>query len=82
MTDKLMMIFNTYGLKNQKIKLIEEMHELEQAIINNDEANFIEEFADVQVLMDQIITTMNRSEINRIKKYKINRQIKRINGEV
>lgn len=41
-----------YGLKNQKLKLIEEMSELIQAILKD--GNVAEELADVQIMLDQL----------------------------
>lgn len=76
-------IFNHYGLENQKIQFIQELAELIQAISKNDPDNFIEELADVQVMIDQF--TINNqaidSEVQRIQLEKVNRQINRIKGE-
>lgn len=41
-----------FGNQNQKLKLIEEMAELTQAIIKD--SNIAEEIADVQIVLDQL----------------------------
>ena len=41
-----------FGKSTQKLKLIEEMAELTQAILKN--SNIAEELADVQIVLDQI----------------------------
>ena len=63
-----------FGDKEQRLKLIEEMNELIEAIEKGDEDNFIEELADVSLLIDQF----NCEEFHRIKRKKINRTIARI----
>lgn len=44
--------FDKFGNQHQKLKLIEEMAELTQAIIKD--SNISEEIADVQIVLDQI----------------------------
>lgn len=51
--DNLKRIFRHYGKENQKKQLIQELAELIVAITKNDTDNFIEELADVQVMIDQ-----------------------------
>ena len=73
-------IFEAYGWENQKQQLIQELAELIQAITKNDLTNLIEEIADVQVLIDQIVTVypLFRKKIEFVKLYKVKRQLERI----
>lgn len=76
-------IFDYYGMEHQKIQFIQELAELIQAITKKNSDNFIEELADVQVMIDQF--TINDPELD--KKYqkimlrKVERQLKRIGEE-
>lgn len=82
MSDKLEKIFNHYGYNNQRKKLIEECSELIRAIVRDDDENFVEELADVTILTEQILNHFlkYKEEFIKIKEYKINRQIERINN--
>lgn len=73
-------IFDYYGIEKQKMQFIQELAELIQAITKNDPKNFIEELADVQVMIDQFIIS-NRTRYLKIQKImleKVDRQLKRI----
>jgi NTP pyrophosphatase (non-canonical NTP hydrolase) len=72
-------IFDHYGKNNQLMKLVEECGELITAIARKDEANIIEEMADVSVLISQFI--INNPEIVNVAKVKIDRTIERIENE-
>lgn len=70
----------TFGLDKQEDMLIEEMAELTQAILKNrrkaTEAtwqNLNEEFVDVEIVMQQILTTLKNNYLNKIRKYKLER---------
>lgn len=81
---KLNKIFNYYGRKGQEYKLVEEMAELTQSIINNDRKNIIEEMADVQIVLMQLRLNLNSSESKEFVKLfneKIERQLNRIEIE-
>lgn len=74
-------IIKHYGYKNQLHKLVEELQELEDVIINEpaNEDHLQEEMADVINLLEQIIEHKNWFDsVNLIKAFKIHRQIKRI----
>ena len=43
-----------YGFEHQKLKLIEEMAELTQALLKGNIESIVEEMADVEILLDQI----------------------------
>ena len=78
-------IIKHYGYKHQLAKLVEEMKELEDVILNepNNELHLQEEMADVLNLLEQIIDHREWcDDIDTIKEYKINRQLKRIEQEV
>jgi len=77
-------IFTHYGKKTQETKLIEELSELIRAIARNDTENFIEELADVQVLIDQftLLYPDLAVKVVEIKHKKAARQIKRIKGDL
>lgn len=82
--DPQMDIINHYGYKNQLLKLVEELRELEQVIIYHpeDEEHLIEEIADVKNLIEQIAKFKNwQLKIEREKNFKITRQIMRMQNE-
>ena len=83
MIKKQLSIINHYGVENQKKKLIEELDELKEALLeNNDEMHVIEEMADVLNVMQQIIYKMDyETQILEMQEYKLDRQIKRIYRE-
>lgn len=83
---KLLFIINSYGTKSQEDVAIEEMAELQKAILkhrrytgNETRAEIIDEIADVEIMIEQlkIIFSCKKEVENRIY-YKIERQIKRI----
>ena len=86
MKNKLLFIINTYGKKIQEDKAIEEMAELQQAILKNREQDYIEskrkvidEIADVEIMLEQLkIIYSCHKEVEERMDYKIDRQIKRI----
>lgn len=66
-----------YGLKAQKMKMIEELSELIQALAKDDINAIKEEVADVEVMLMQIKDGMH-IETAEIMNYKLNRQKARI----
>ena len=78
-------IFTHYGYEHQLRKLVEEMRELEQVIINdpNNVQHIQEEMADVLNLIDQFHYCCAGwcGKIYRIKDFKVQRQIERIKQE-
>lgn len=89
MDSRLVHIAEHYGIDNQLRKLAEEARELADAadamadIYNNDNyVHLAEEMADVWIVLKQVqYLTANRSEFNRQKEAKIERQLKRIRIE-
>lgn len=83
---KLLFLINHYGTLNQKLIAIEEMAELQKAIVKHirqeSEENInsvIEEIADVQVMLEQLKMIFScRSKIDEIMDAKTDRQIKRV----
>lgn len=81
-----------YGYDNQSMQLIEEMAELTQAInhlrridnyedVRSRQAVF-EEIADVEIMLEQIKYLLNcHDEVESMKKYKVNRQLGRVEHE-
>ena len=83
MKEKLEQIICRYGYNHQRKKLAEECAELILAIAKDTaDTNFIEEMADVSVVIDQIVNHFPKfkAEFERIKEYKINRTVSRINS--
>ena len=86
--DKLQMIADHYGIKEQLRQLAEECCEL--AVEANHSARkgttvkIIEEIADVVIMMEQIIylAGIDRKDIDEVIDYKLNRQLERIGKEV
>lgn len=76
-------IFDHYGESKQLLQLIQECSELIKAITKGDKENFIEELADVLVVIDQILLKYPdiAAKIPRIKLEKIYRTLKRISEE-
>lgn len=56
-----------------KLKLIEEMAELTQAILKDDEKNILEESVDVWIMLNQLGETQDRIAINKMIDYKLER---------
>ena len=72
---------NTYGNASQKIKAIEEMGELIQAIsksLLDNENNVEEEIADVEIMLTQLKIMYNLSDIENWRNYKLNRLKERV----
>lgn len=83
MENKLLTIFNTYGKSNQVKKLLEEVGELIETIINEDKENMVKELADVMVVLEQfkLYYKIDSSKIYKIMEQKVNRQLGRIENE-
>ena len=86
MKEKLLFIINCYGTRSQEDVAIEEMAELQKAILKHrrragekTRADIIDEIADVEIMMQQlkIIYSCNM-EVEERKAYKVGRQIGRI----
>lgn len=83
---KLLYLIDHYGTLNQKLIAIEEMAELQKAIVKDIRQNskentdaVIEEIADVQVMLEQLKMIFScRSKTDEIMDAKIDRQIKRV----
>ena len=84
--NNLLFIINTYGTRSQQDKAIEELSELQKAILKHRESQceeerkaVIDEIADVSVMLEQLkIIYSCRREVEERVDYKIDRQIKRI----
>ena len=85
--DKLQMIADHYGIKEQMRQLAEECSEL--AVEANHSARkgttvkIIEEIADVLIMMEQVVylSGIDRKDIDECIQYKLERQMKRIEEE-
>lgn len=78
----LIKIADYYGSENQRRKLIEEMGELIQAICKGKLPNIIEECADVQIMLSQVIYLLGiEKNVEVISAEKIERQLLRIKNE-
>lgn len=83
---KLLFLINHYGTKKQQDIAIEELAELQKAIIkyrrepsDKTKEAVVEEIADVQVMLEQLKMIFScRSKIDEIMDGKIDRQIKRV----
>ena len=88
MNERIKTIADHYGLNNQMMQTVEEMGELTQAIVkvfrnglDNERDNLIEELADVEIMIEQLDYLLGDNQIEKVKEYKINRQINRIAQE-
>ena len=80
-------ILNHYGITEQVSRLKEEAYELIEAAdgyINgtDSKAHFLEEIADVEVMLDQMIMHFNaQDKVDEIKRFKVKRQLGRMERE-
>lgn len=95
MQDKIEFIADHYGIRNQLIKLVEEMAELTKEItkyllsdLETDKdyclnATIPSELADIRVLIKQVIYLMdNESYVAKIEEYKVKRQLERMGANM
>jgi len=86
MKDKLLKIINTYGAIPQLKYFQSEVFELNEAILDYEKTkektkdHIAEEIADVLVMLNQFVEyyEIDKEQIRKIMKYKINRQLERI----
>ena len=84
--NELLFIINTYGTRAQQDIAIEELAELQKAILKHrrysskeTEQEIIDEIADVEIMLEQLkIIYSCHSDVERRIEYKIDREIKRI----
>ena len=83
MENKLLTIFNTYSKSHQVSKLLEEVGELIETIMNEDKENMVQELADVEVMLLQFKEHyhINGNDILKIMNEKIDRQLNRIDNK-
>lgn len=84
MKEKLLKIIEFYGVNNQQRKLMEEIFELQEAIIKNEDVyDIAHEIADCLVVINQFkeYFEITDEQIEDIMNYKIDRQLKRIEEE-
>ena len=83
MENKLLTIFNTYGKSHQVSKLLEEVGEFIETVMNEDKENMVQEMADVSVMLVQFKAYYNLDSNNiiDIMHQKIDRQLDRIEKE-
>ena len=77
-------IYITYGRDNQKLKAMEELVELHQALEKEDIENIYEEVADVLNVIEHIKTLYNldNKKILKIRHNKVKRELDRINARI
>lgn len=80
MNDNLLTIFNTYGKSHQVSKLLEEVGEFIETVINEDKENMVQEMADCMVMLKQFqyYYGITDEEIINNMQFKIKRQLERI----
>lgn len=72
-------IADHYGKNNQILKSIEEMAELQQALLKGEPKHIAEEIADVEIMLEQLKYLMKNEELVIIfRDMKIGRQITRM----
>lgn len=68
-----------FGYERQEKKLLEELSELSCALYHDSFVNILEELADVELMLEQVIYLLERQEeIEHIKRYKVNRTLRMI----
>lgn len=77
-------ILNIYGEEAQAKKVIEELAELQRAIVKEDVDNIHEEIADVLIMLEQLMAfeVIDTKKIDEIIESKIERELKRIADRV
>ena len=77
-------IYITYGKNTEKIKAMEELGELYQALQKEDLENIYEEVADVLNVIEHIKTMYNldNKKILKIRHNKVKRELDRINARI
>ena len=83
MENKLLTIFNTYGKSHQVSKLLEEVGEFIETVMNEDKENMVQEMADCMVMLKQFqyyYGITDEETINNMQ-FKIKRQLERIENE-
>lgn len=80
MKNSLLTIFNNYGQNHQTSKLLEEVGEFIETVMDGDKKNMIQEMADVTVMLKQFqyYYGISDEEIEEVMKQKIERQLNRI----
>lgn len=83
MEEKLNEILNYYGEEIEANQLVQELAELIVGITKWDVDNIHEEIADVEITLEYLknFKAIDRTKIEEIKEYKIDRQLKRIERE-
>lgn len=83
MKNKLLTIFNTYGKSHQLSKLLEEVGEFIETVMNEDKENMVQEMADVSVMLEQFKAyyDLDDMHISEVMHQKIDRQLDRIEKE-
>ena len=83
MNDNLLTIFYTYGKSHQVSKLLEEVGEFIETVINDDKENMVQEMADCMVMLKQFqyYYGITDEEIINNMQFKIKRQLERIENE-
>lgn len=81
--NRIKFILNYYGEEAQAKKVIEELAELQRAIVREDIDNVHEEIADVIIMLEQLMAfeVIDTKKIDRIIEEKIERQLKRISNK-
>ena len=76
-------IADHYGLEGQTKKCEEELNELIEALDGSSDTHIVEEIADVEIMLSQIkyLRDIPDEQVNEIKQYKIQRQLRRIENE-
>ena len=81
MNDRVRKILYHYGFENQRLKTIEELSELIQALCKDDKDNVKEEVADCLIMLEQLKIYLGEDIIDKIIDEKLNRQLRRIENE-
>ena len=82
--NRIRFILNIYGEEAQAKKVIEELAELQRAIVREDVDNIHEEIADVLIMLEQLMAfeAIDTKKIDEIIESKIERELKRIADRV
>ena len=82
--NRIRFILNIYGEEAQAKKVIEELAELQRAIVREDVDNIHEEIADVLIMLEQLMAfeVIDTKKIDEIIESKIERELKRIADRV
>ena len=78
--DRLTNFIIEFGVENQKLKILEELGELSDAIVEGNEVHIFQELVDVEIVLEQlkIIYKLDEKDLAEYKEFKMSRTEERM----